>query len=73
MSSKRVGRRTVALSVPPSVIAYANIGGKMEGEGPLGDTFDEISEDSFFGEKTWEKRSRRCRKRRFPVRWTVPG
>ena len=55
MSSKRVGRRTVALSAPPSVIAYANIGGKMEGEGPLGDTFDEISEDSFFGEKTWEK------------------
>ena len=58
MSSKRVGRRTVALSAPPSVIAYANIGGKMEGEGPLGDTFDEISEDSFLARRPGKKRSR---------------
>ena len=55
MSNKRVGRRTVALSAPPSVISFANIGGKMEGEGPLRDYFDELNEDSFFGEKTWEK------------------
>ena len=35
MNSKRIGRRTVALAHPPSVISYANIGGKLEGEGPL--------------------------------------
>ncbi len=55
MNSKRVGRRTVALSHPPSVLSFANIGGRMEKEGPLADWFDELSEDSFFGEKTWEK------------------
>ena len=55
MNQKRVGKRTIALEHPPSVISFANIGGKMEGEGPLREYFDELSEDSFFGEKTWEK------------------
>jgi len=55
MNSKRVGKRTIALSHPPSVRSFANIGGKFEGQGPLGAYFDEWSEDSFFGEKTWEK------------------
>ena len=40
---------------PPSVLSFSNIGGKFEGQGPLADFFDEISNDSFFGEKTWEK------------------
>ena len=55
MNSKRVGERTVALARPPSVCSFANIGGKFEGQGPLSAYFDEIGEDSFFGEKTWEK------------------
>ena len=55
MMRKRLGRQTVQLQTPPSVLAWANIGGKMEGQGPLANYFDEINEDSFFGEKTWEK------------------
>lgn len=55
MTRKRLGRQTVQLQTPPSVLAWANIGGKMEGQGPLAHYFDEIDEDSFFGEKTWEK------------------
>lgn len=55
MNSKRIGSQTIVLAQPPSVLSYANIGGKLEGEGPLKDSFDEICEDSFFGEKTWEK------------------
>ncbi|WP_242941220.1 stage V sporulation protein AD [Sporobacter termitidis] len=35
--------------------ASACIVGKKEGEGPLRDSFDTIIEDSYFGEKTWEK------------------
>ena len=42
MNQKRIGKRTVALTHPPSVISYANIGGKHEGQGPLGSYFDEI-------------------------------
>ena len=63
MSSKRIGRRTVALEHPPSVISYANIGGKLEGEGPLREHFDELEQDSFFGEKTWEKAESMMQKR----------
>ena len=55
MKGKRLGRQTVALSNPPAVIASANVGGKMEGQGPLKAWFDEWDEDSFFGQKTWEK------------------
>lgn len=55
MNEKRVGRRTIALAHPPSVIAFSNIGGKFEGQGPLATYFDETCKDSFFGEKTWEK------------------
>ena len=63
MNSKRVGRRTVALSAPPSVLACACVGGKFEGQGPLGACFDELGEDSFFGESTWEKAESAMQKR----------
>ena len=55
MNEKRTGQRTIALGTPPSVLAFANIGGKFEAQGPLSGYFDELSQDSFFGEKTWEK------------------
>ncbi len=55
MNEKRTGQRTIALSAPPSVLSFANIGGKFEAQGPLSGYFDELSQDSFFGEKTWEK------------------
>ncbi|MFT9056585.1 MAG: stage V sporulation protein AD [Ethanoligenens sp.] len=51
----RVGRYTIRLDHPPSVMGYASIVGKKEGEGPLADEFDQIEEDTSFGEKTWEK------------------
>ena len=35
MQTKRAGRQTVQLSHPPSVVSFANIGGRMEGQGPL--------------------------------------
>ena len=63
MKQKRLGRQTVALENPPAIIASANIGGKMEGQGPLGQWFDEWEEDSFFGQKTWEKAESAMQKR----------
>ncbi|MEG1988625.1 MAG: stage V sporulation protein AD [Oscillibacter sp.] len=63
MTSKRLGRQTVALSHPPAVLSFANIGGKFEGQGPLREHFDELSEDAFFGEKTWEKGESAMQKR----------
>ena len=55
MSTQRMGAQTVALRDPPSVLSYACVGGKFEKQGPLGSCFDLLDEDSFFGEKTWEK------------------
>lgn len=52
---KRIGRQTTALQTPPSVLSFACVGGKFEGKGPLREYFDVLSEDSFFGEKTWER------------------
>ncbi len=63
MRQKRLGRQTVALERPPAVLAFANVGGKHEGEGPLREYFDELSQDSFFGEKTWEKAESAMQKR----------
>ncbi|MBQ7778055.1 MAG: stage V sporulation protein AD [Oscillibacter sp.] len=55
MHNKHLGGQTVALAHPPSVLSFANVGGKQEQEGPLADWFDLLNDDSFFGEKTWEK------------------
>ncbi len=52
---KRIGARTVRLSHPPAVLSYAAVGGHMEGQGPLRNYFDELSEDHFWGQKTWEQ------------------
>ncbi len=55
MSQKRIGKQTVCFMNPPAVIGSAAIGGKKESEGPLAGSFDYLCEDSYFGEKTWEK------------------
>ena len=53
--TKRVGKQTLYLPSAPAVIGHAAVAGKKEGEGPLKDRFDYIAEDSYFGEKSWEK------------------
>ena len=40
---------------PPSILSYAAIGGSSEGEGPLGNYFDDINEDEYFGKTTYEQ------------------
>ena len=44
-----------SLNSPVSVRSYASVVGKKEGEGPLGQCFDEIVQDSHFGKDTWEQ------------------
>lgn len=46
---------TVIMENVPSIISFGSAVGRMEGEGPLGSCFDYVSEDSTFGENTWEK------------------
>lgn len=39
---------------PPVILASASVVGKKEGEGPLRDCFDSVSQDTYFGTKSWE-------------------
>ena len=52
--AKRQGCRTVSFDHPVYVSAHAAIVGQKEGEGPLQGTFDMVSGDTHFGQKTWE-------------------
>ena len=54
MNTKHTGKQTITFANPPSIAGHACVVGPKEGEGPLRNSFDYISEDSFFGEKSWE-------------------
>lgn len=51
----RVKRATIKLNSSPSIIGFAAVAGRKEGDGPLGQEFDVIYQDSLGGEKTFEK------------------
>lgn len=55
MQTKHLGQQTVRFNFPPSILATASVVGKKEGEGPLRTCFDLVSEDTKFGQNTWEK------------------
>ena len=59
---ERKGNYTISLSGRPTVLGYASVVGKKEGEGPLGSGFDAVFEDTRMGEKTWEKAESKLQK-----------
>lgn len=60
--SYKIGNRTIGLTNPPSILAWASVVGKKEGEGPLAKHFDVTNNDTTFGEATWEKTESRLQK-----------
>ncbi len=48
------GKQSIQFDYAPYVISSGNVVGKKEKEGPLGTLFDAHSEDTLWGEKTWE-------------------
>ena len=52
---ERKGNYTIQLSNRPMILSSAAVVGKKEGEGPLGNVFDRVFEDTTLNEKTWEK------------------
>jgi stage V sporulation protein AD len=54
MGTKRMGKQTIRLESRPIILASASVGGKQESKGPLAASFDYLSEDTYFGAKTWE-------------------
>lgn len=49
------GQQSLAFHESPYLISSASIVGKKEGEGPLGQFFDQYGDDNLFGAKTWEE------------------
>lgn len=53
--AKRISGNTFVADAPPTIHSYAAIVGKKEGEGPLGKFFDQVYQDTYFGQETWEQ------------------
>lgn len=52
--TKRIGRQTIKLSSPPTILQTASIVGSKEGEGPLSSQFDQVLKDDKCGAESWE-------------------
>ena len=61
---KRWGQHTIALPTAPAILGYATVGGKKEGEGPLGAYLDVIYTDARLGMDTWEQAESGMQRRR---------
>jgi stage V sporulation protein AD len=55
METIRMGKQSLCFEKSPEILGAGSIVGKKEGEGPLGNLFDLVSEDAKFGENTWEE------------------
>lgn len=49
------GKRSIVFPRAPVILAHASVAGKKESQGPLRTSFDLTSEDTTFGQKSWEK------------------
>ncbi|MDD5945431.1 MAG: stage V sporulation protein AD [Clostridia bacterium] len=63
----RIGRHTAVLDRPVYIAEAASSAGKKEGEGPLGEMFDRVYQDSMLGEKSWEMAESRLVKENFDL------
>jgi len=54
-TSKQHGKASILFADPPYILTSSSVVGKKEGEGPLGQYFDQIEADSMLGKKTWEE------------------
>ena len=59
MANQKRGRRSFVPEIPPVITTWASIAGKKESEGPLSHTFDLTSQDTLFGQKSWEQAEKR--------------
>ncbi|MBP3674700.1 MAG: stage V sporulation protein AD [Oscillospiraceae bacterium] len=55
LSINKRGKQSFILPQLPVITHWASIAGKKESEGPLAHTFDVTSQDTYFGQKTWEQ------------------
>ncbi len=61
--SRRAGGQTLALRPAAVVRGWSSVAGPMEGAGPLGERFDEVTPDDRLGERSVERAERRYMRR----------
>lgn len=52
---KMVGKQSIEFEKAPYIIEGASIVGQKEGDGPLGNLFDEVCQDPMLGTESWEE------------------
>ena len=62
MATNKRGKQSFLLPQMPVITAWASVAGKKESEGPLAHTFDVTSQDTYFGQKTWEQAEKAMQK-----------
>lgn len=62
MVTNRRGRQSFVLPQMPVITHWASVAGKKESEGPLANCFDVTSQDTYFGQKTWEQAEKQLQK-----------
>ncbi len=62
MANFKRGRQSFVLPEPPVITCWSSVAGKKESEGPLAHTFDIKSQDTYFGQKTWEQGEKQMQK-----------
>jgi len=62
MSVNKRGHQSFILPQMPVITHWASIAGKKESAGPLATTFDHTSQDTHFGQKTWEQAEQQMQK-----------
>lgn len=57
------GKASIRFEKGVCLVGTASVAGKKEGEGPLGEWFDEIEQDPMFGRKNWDEAESELQKR----------
>ena len=58
-ATNKRGKQSFLLPQMPVITAWASVAGKKESEGPLHSYYDYTSQDTLFGQKTWEQAEKR--------------
>lgn len=53
--SDRISKCTLKMTMPPSIKSFACIGGEKESQGPMSEYFDQLCQDPYFSQDTFEK------------------
>ena len=62
MPKNKRGKQSFVLPQMPVITHWASVAGKKESEGPLNHCFDITSQDTYFGQKTWEQAEKQMQK-----------